>query len=270
MSKNLYIGYAKITSLAAASSAVGTDILPAFQSGDSEMKTLTLEQIITLVEAGGADGIITPKAITGADASLDITGIAGSAGAGGAVPIAGGAGDLTNVGGVASVTGGASGPGATGNGGATSVTGGAALSTNGSGGAGSVVGGVATGTGTGGAISITGGASAGASGTGGDVNIAAGAAAGGTVGAVNVAGSADTLGFHAVTAVVQASALTAAETTLTNAGTGGDSAIQAFTDTSPFGFVLAAEGEQVVETVLNNQARIAEIETVLSNLGLTA
>ena len=80
----------------------------------------------------------------------------------------------------------------------------------------------------------------------------------------------DTIGFHGVSPVSQASALTTAETTLTNAGTGGDAAIQALTSTGPFGFVLAAEGEQVVETVLNNQLRISELETVLSDLGLTA
>ena len=78
------------------------------------------------------------------------------------------------------------------------------------------------------------------------------------------------LGIFGATPVVQASALTAAETTLTNAGSGGDSLIQALTNSTPFGFVTAAEGEQVVETVLNNQLLIAEIKTILANIGLSA
>lgn len=68
----------------------------------------------------------------------------------------------------------------------------------------------------------------------------------------------------------KSSAPTAAETTLTNAGSGGDSAIQALTNTGPFGFVTAAEGEQVVETTLNNQARIGEIITALQRAGVMA
>ncbi len=62
--------------------------------------------------------------------------------------------------------------------------------------------------------------------------------------------------------------LTTAENTITNAGTGGDDAIQALTSSSPFGFVTAAEGEQVVEVVLNNQARIGELEARLQAAGL--
>ncbi len=72
--------------------------------------------------------------IVGNDASLGITGKAGSASAGGDVVVGGGAGDATNAGGAAKIVGGASGPGATGNGGQAQVTGGAAASTNGNGG----------------------------------------------------------------------------------------------------------------------------------------
>ncbi|MCB0384075.1 MAG: hypothetical protein KDD43_01685 [Bdellovibrionales bacterium] len=78
------------------------------------------------------------------------------------------------------------------------------------------------------------------------------------------------LGFFNATPVVQPSAPTAAETTLTNAGTASDYAIQAMTNSSPFGFVTQAEGETVVEVVLNNQARIGEIVTALQALGLMA
>ena len=53
-------------------------------------------------------------------------------------------------------------------------------------------------------------------------------------------------------------------------GTASDFAIQALTSTTPFGFVTQAEGETVVDVVLNNQARINEIETKLQALGLLA
>ena len=78
------------------------------------------------------------------------------------------------------------------------------------------------------------------------------------------------LGFFNATPVIQPTVLTAALTTLTNAGTASDFAIQALTNTGPFGFVTQAEGETVVEVVLNNQARINEIETKLQALGLLA
>lgn len=65
-------------------------------------------------------------------------------------------------------------------------------------------------------------------------------------------------------------ALTAAETTLTNAGTASDYAIQALTNSSPFGFASQAEGETVVEVVLNNQARLNEIEARLQAAGIIA
>lgn len=80
----------------------------------------------------------------------------------------------------------------------------------------------------------------------------------------------DKVAFYGSTPVVQAAALTTAETTLTNAGTASDYAIQALTSTGPFGFVTQAEGETVVEVVLNNQARLNEIETKLQALGLIA
>lgn len=73
----------------------------------------------------------------------------------------------------------------------------------------------------------------------------------------------DKLGLYDATPVVQASALTTVETTLTNAGTAGDYAVQALTNSGPFGFVTASEGETVVEVVLNNQARINELEAAL-------
>ena len=78
------------------------------------------------------------------------------------------------------------------------------------------------------------------------------------------------LGFFNTTPVAQPAALTAAETTITNAGTASDYAIQAMTNSSPWGFANQAEGETLVEVVLNIQARQNEIETKLQALGLLA
>jgi len=72
--------------------------------------------------------------------------------------------------------------------------------------------------------------------------------------------SADEIRQAALTAAV-ATIATAAETTLTNAGTASDYAIQALTSSTPFGFVTAAEGETLIEVVLNVQARQVEIVT---------
>ena len=91
-----------------------------------------------------------------------------------------------------------------------------------------------------------------------------------TTGTIIGTGATQKIGFYGTTAVVQPTALTAASTTLTNAGTASDFAIQAMTQTTPFGFVTQAEGETVVDVVLNNQARINEIETKLQALGLLA
>lgn len=124
----------------------------------------------TSVNIATVAGSMTADDITGSDAALSITGIAGSSGAGGTVPIAGGAGDTDEAGGAVSLTGGA-GDG-TGNGGASSVVGGAGGTT-----------------GAGGAVSIVGGASAGAGGTAGAASIDAGAATGGTGAGVTIGGT---------------------------------------------------------------------------------
>jgi hypothetical protein len=80
----------------------------------------------------------------------------------------------------------------------------------------------------------------------------------------------DKVGFHGSTPVVQASAPTTVETTLTNAGTASDWAIQALTNSTPYGFVTQAEGESLVEVVLNNQARLTEVIVALQAKGLIA
>ena len=82
--------------------------------------------------------------------------------------------------------------------------------------------------------------------------------------------SSQKIGLWGVTPVVQPTALTAAETTITNAGTASDYAIQAMTNTSPYGFVTQAEAETLVEVVLNNQLRIAELESKLQAIGAIA
>ncbi len=160
-------------------------------------------------------GAVTATSITGSDATLDVAGIAGSTGAGGSIPIVGGAGDGNAAGGLVSVTGGAGAgtadggaasvvagaAGATGNGGAVAVTGGAGTAGiggliaitagagggNGAGGAVGMTAGLGTGTEDGGAASLIAGAG-GATGDGGAVAITGGAgpAAGNVGGAVTI------------------------------------------------------------------------------------
>ncbi len=59
--------------------------------------------------------------------------------------------------------------------------------------------------------------------------------------------------------------------TLTQAGTfTPDYAIQAITNSSPYGFANAAEGETVLSVVIRSAARIKAIEDALVGLGLLA
>jgi len=85
--------------------------------------------------------------------------------------------------------------------------------------------------------------------------------------------STDKIAFLGATPVAQQTALTTVLTTLTNAGTASDYAIQAIVSSgagNAYGFVTQAEGETVVDVVLNNQARINEIEDVLQAFGFLA
>jgi hypothetical protein len=68
----------------------------------------------------------------------------------------------------------------------------------------------------------------------------------------------------------RSAAPTTAATTVTNAGTGADFAIQALVQSSGFGFVTAAEGSSVIDVVINNQARIGEVVACLRAHGLMA
>ncbi len=67
----------------------------------------------------------------------------------------------------------------------------------------------------------------------------------------------------------QATALTAALTTLTHSAPGTpDYAIQNLTTSTPYGFVTQDEGNSVLKVIANLQARSAEIEAILQANGL--
>lgn len=79
------------------------------------------------------------------------------------------------------------------------------------------------------------------------------------------------IGFYNATPVVQPAALTAQLTSITHTEPGTpDYAIQGVTQTTPFGFVTADEGNSVLKVVLNLQTRLAEVEARLEALGLVA
>jgi len=156
-------------------------------------------------------GAVTASDITGEDSSLGIVGLAGNAGAGGAIPITGGAGDGNAAGGAVGMTGGAG--AGTGDGGAVSAVGGASgdgASSNG--GAITITGGAATNaaSGDGGAVSITGGAGPTVGNTGGAVTILSGAGDGtnGTAGAVTIDSSGTGATKGAITIGTNAASLT--------------------------------------------------------------
>ena len=77
------------------------------------------------------------------------------------------------------------------------------------------------------------------------------------------------VGLFGVTPVVQPVALTTQLTTLVPADAAGtpDYAIQAITNSSPFGFETAAEAITTLYVIANLQARMAEVEARLVALG---
>ena len=160
-------------------------------------------------------GAVTASGIVSEDSSLGITGAAN----GGAIAIAGAAGNANVAGGAVTVTGGAAGTGDAA-GGAVSVTGGAGDGT-GDGGAASLVGG-ASGDGAsanGGAVTITGGAATNAtSGDGGAITITAGAGptVGNTGGALTLlSGAGDTTNGTAGAVILDSSGTGATKGTIT-------------------------------------------------------
>lgn len=80
-----------------------------------------------------------------------------------------------------------------------------------------------------------------------------------------------TLGFYSTTPITQGAALTAQLTSITHTAPGTpDYAIQNLTQTTPFGFVTADEGNTVLSVIANLQARLAQVEARLEALGLIA
>lgn len=66
----------------------------------------------------------------------------------------------------------------------------------------------------------------------------------------------------------QASAMTAQLTTITHTEPGTpDYAIQNLTNSSPYGFVTADEGNSVLKVIANLQARLAQVEAILEGIG---
>ena len=83
--------------------------------------------------------------------------------------------------------------------------------------------------------------------------------------------TAQKISFWNATPVVQPTSLTGSETSITfSAPTTPDYAIQALTDTSPFGFVTADEGATLLSVVSNLQVRVQELESKLQSIGLIA
>ena len=79
------------------------------------------------------------------------------------------------------------------------------------------------------------------------------------------------LGFFNSTPIVQPSALTAQETTLTFTEPGTpDYAFQDVTNTTPWGFAVGDELRTFIGVVENLQVRVAELESKLKSLGLVA
>lgn len=122
----------------------------------------------------------------------EIQGAAGSASAGAAVPITGGAGDAGNAGGAASLTGGVGGP-TDGAGGVVSLTGGAGGGANGAGANATVTGGASQGTGAAGQVLIQGGGATG-TGVGGNATVLGGVSLGTNDGGDLILGGGDAQG----------------------------------------------------------------------------
>lgn len=83
--------------------------------------------------------------------------------------------------------------------------------------------------------------------------------------------SSDKISFYGVTPVDQPAALTAQVTTITHTAPGTpDYAIQNLTTSTPYGFVTADEGNTVLKVIANLQARLAEVEARLEEIGIVA
>jgi len=79
------------------------------------------------------------------------------------------------------------------------------------------------------------------------------------------------LGFYNATPVDQPAALSTGLTTITFTEPGTpDYAIADLTQTTPYGFASADEGQTVLKVIANLQAKVAELEARLEELGLIA
>jgi hypothetical protein len=77
--------------------------------------------------------------------------------------------------------------------------------------------------------------------------------------------------FRPLYPFAQGAALTAQLTSITHTAPGTpDYAIQNLTNSSPFGFVNADEGNTVLSVILNLQVRLAEVEARLEAAGIVA
>jgi len=92
-----------------------------------------------------------------------------------------------------------------------------------------------------------------------------------TLNAVTIGSAGGTAGFYGTSPVSQGAALTSALTTITASAPGTpDYAIADLTDTTPFGFASADEGQTVLKVIANLQARVDELEARLQAYGLLA
>lgn len=83
--------------------------------------------------------------------------------------------------------------------------------------------------------------------------------------------STEKVAFWGATPVARQTALTAQLTAITHTAPGTpDYALQDLVQNTGFGFATADEGNSVLKVIANLQARLAEIETVLENLGIVA
>jgi hypothetical protein len=83
--------------------------------------------------------------------------------------------------------------------------------------------------------------------------------------------SGGTASFYGGTPVAQGAALTTQLTSITHTAPGTpDYALQNLTQTTPFGFVTADEGNTVLSVVANLQARLAQVEAQLEAINMIA
>lgn len=82
-------------------------------------------------------------------------------------------------------------------------------------------------------------------------------------------GSGTSSDFNALGTTGPLAALTAQLTTITHAAPAADDfAIQSVTQTTPFGFASADEGNTVLKVIANLQTRLAEVEARLESAGI--